>query len=336
MNHEKITLSYGSGGRLTLSLIKDLILKYFDDNELKKLDDSAFLELDTRKILFTTDSYTVSPIFFPGGNIGKLAITGTINDLAVCGAEPLFISVGFIIEEGLPSEKIEKILNSMQKTAKESNVRVVTGDTKVVQQGKGDKIFINTSGIGQFKGKKRLGKKFIKPGDVIIINGGIGEHGAVIMGLQKGLNFDFKLKSDCAPLNKMIMDIMKNCDGIKLMRDPTRGGLVTTLNEIVEHTGLSATIYEERLLIRKEVYSLCEILGLDPLYLANEGKVIMIASKDDSQRIIKIMQNHKEGKDARIIGEITKTVEEKVLFKTALGTIRILDVFTGQPLPRIC
>jgi len=336
MRDEKITLSYGSGGRLTLKLIKNLILRYFNSEELKNLDDSAFVGVNTKKILFTTDSYTVSPIFFPGGDIGKLAITGTVNDLAVCGAEPLFISVGFILEEGLPLDIFEKILNSMKKAANECNVKIVTGDTKVVQQGKADKIFINTSGIGEFRGGKKFDKKNIKPGDVIIINGGIGEHGAVIMGLQKGLQFDFKLKSDCAGLNKMIIAIIENCSGIKFMRDPTRGGLATTLNEIIESTGFSALIYEDKLLIKKEVNSLCEILGLDPLYLANEGKVIIVASKDKSDKIINIMRRYKEGKKARIIGEIIETDEEKVLLKTKIGTNRILDILTGQALPRIC
>lgn len=336
MEEKNITLSYGSGGRLTQQLINNVILKYFNDKELKQLDDSAYLELNSKQILFTTDSYTVSPIFFPGGDIGKLAVTGTANDLAVCGGLPLFISVGFIIEEGLTIETLEKIIGSMKRTAVAAGIRIVTGDTKVVQQGKGDKIFINTSGIATLLTKKRLSNTDIRKGDVIIINGGIGEHGAVIMSLQKGLDFEMNLKSDCAPLNRMIAEIIQNCDAIKFMRDPTRGGLATTLNEIIRNTGLSARIYEDKIYIKEQVKSLCKILGIDPLYLANEGKVLLIAARENAEKILNIMKKFKEGRNARIIGEIVDIAQEKLLLKTSIGTTRIIDVLTGSPLPRIC
>jgi len=333
---EKITLSYGSGGKLTSSLINNIILKYFTDKELKKLDDSASLKVSSNKLFFTTDSYTVSPIIFPGGDIGTLAVNGTVNDLAVCGAKPEALSVGIIIEEGLELDTFENIIKSISSAASQAGVRIITGDTKVVQQGKGDKIFINTAGIGTSIKNANLSKKRIKKGDVIIINGGIGEHGTVIMGLQKGMNFKFKLKSDCAPLNRMIEDILRSGNDIKFMRDPTRGGVATTLNEIIEGTSLSAFIYENRLPIKKEVQGICDILGLDPLYLANEGKVLLVADNNDSDNIIKIMKKYKEGKDATVIGEIKDIDDEKVILETKLGTKRIIDVLSGMPLPRIC
>ncbi|MBN1898156.1 MAG: hydrogenase expression/formation protein HypE, partial [Spirochaetes bacterium] len=334
--NNNITLSHGSGGKLSQDLIRNLILKYFKDPELEKLNDSALLKIKQEDIVFTTDSYTVSPLFFPGGDIGKLAITGTVNDLAVCGARPLCLSAGFILEEGLALDTFETIIRSMAREAGRCSVRIVTGDTKVVQKGKGDLVFINTSGIGIKVYRPELNKKGIRKGDVVVINGSMGEHGSVIMGMQKGLDFQIKIKSDCAPVADMILELLNRKVDIKFMRDPTRGGLATCLNEMISNTGYAMTLDESKIPVRKEVKSLCNILGLDPFYLANEGKVVMIISPGDSKKAIQIMKKYDQGKNAGIIGLITDEACDKVLLKTSLGTRRILDVLTGQALPRIC
>ncbi|MCM8803862.1 MAG: hydrogenase expression/formation protein HypE [Candidatus Omnitrophica bacterium] len=336
MKEDKIILSHGSGGKLTYDLIENIFLKNFRNEIIEKLTDSAIIEFEEIDICFTTDSYTVNPIFFPGGDIGKLSICGTINDLAVCGATPLYISVSFIIEEGFEIKNIEKIVNSMRNIAKRAGVKIVTGDTKVVEKGKGDKIFINTSGIGIKDKKIKIGREYIEEGDVIIINGDIAEHGLSILIARNEFEIKSNIKSDCAPLNNLINKILKVSNRIKFMRDPTRGGLSSTLNEIVKNKEFGIIIYEEKIPIKKEVLSICEILGFEPLNIANEGKVVIVCDKKDSEKIIEIMRNTKYGEKAEIIGEIVKEPKGKVLMQTINGSLRVIEQPVGEQFPRIC
>ena len=327
-----ISLAYGSGGRLTHNLIKELFLTNFNNPALMPLTDSAIIEISGTKVAFTTDSYVVNPIFFPGGDIGKLAVCGTINDLAVMGAKPLYISCSCIIEEGLEYEVLAKITKSVSDTAKDVGVCVVTGDTKVVEKGKGDKIFINTSGIGivEYEFKE------IEAGDKILINGGIGEHEVAILTARGGLDFEAKIESDCASLYDLISQVVNASGQVKFMRDPTRGGTATVLNELVENKGFGILLYESAIPIKEEVKSVCALLGFDPLYLANEGKVIIVVSSEDADKALNIIRAHKLGKDAQVIGEVVKSPAGKVCLKTRIGGTRIVDMLVGEQLPRIC
>lgn len=328
-----ITLGHGAGGLLTSRLIKELILKYFPNRILKRLEDSAELRVKKNKIAFTTDSYVVHPIFFPGGDIGKLAIYGTVNDLAMKGAIPQFISFSLIIEEGLPIVDLERILKSASLAAKKSGVSVVCGDTKVVEKEKADKIFITTSGIGIIE--KDLGKEKIKISDKVLVSGTIGDHGIAIMNERLNLGLKSKLKSDCAPLNLITNKLFNKNLNIHFMRDPTRGGIVSILNETVNGTEFGIIINEGILPISREVMGACEILGLDPLYVANEGKFIAIVDKKSTREILKIIKSHPLGKDAAIIGEVV-TKPKGVWLKTKIGGIRPLHQLEVEGLPRIC
>lgn len=316
-------------------LIEDLFLKNFNNEIIEKLDDSASLPSLSEKfdICFTTDSYTVDPVFFPGGDIGKLSVCGTINDLSVCGARPLFISCSFIIEEGFDFEDLEKIVDSMRKVSETTGVKIVTGDTKVVEKGKADKIFINTSGIGIKDKNLKLGKEYIEVGDKVIISGTIGDHEISI--ISKRLNFETEIESDCAPLNKLISEIIKEGE-IKFMRDPTRGGIATTLNEIVKGQNFGILIERRKIPVREEVKSICEILGIDPLYLANEGKVLIVCKNKDSEKILSKMKENEYGKNAQIIGEIVEEPKGKVLLETEIGSKIVIDMLSGGQYPRIC
>ncbi|HOK55790.1 MAG TPA: hydrogenase expression/formation protein HypE [bacterium] len=336
MKEDRIILSHGSGGKLMHSLIENIFLKNFKNDILEKLYDSGIIEFEDFDLCFTTDSYTVEPVFFKGGDIGKLSICGTVNDLAVCGAKPLYLSASFIIEEGFEIKNIEKIVKSMEKIAREADVKIVTGDTKVVEKGKIDKIFINTAGIGIKEKRIKLGIERIEEGDVVIINGGIAEHGLSVLLSRDIYDIESEIKSDCAPLNKLISEILKETDGIKFMRDPTRGGISATLNEIVRNRDFGIVIYENKIPVKKEVLSMCEILGFDPLNIANEGKVIIICSRKDSEKVIKKMKKNIYGKKAEIIGEIVKRPEGKVLIETLSGARRIVDMPVGEQFPRIC
>ncbi|MBN1694280.1 hydrogenase expression/formation protein HypE [candidate division WOR-3 bacterium] len=334
IKNRKILLSHGSGGIAMSSLIKELMLDKFDNPILRLLTDSAVLKSTGEKNLcFTTDSYVVNPLFFPGGDIGTLAVNGTVNDLSVMGAKPLYISCSFILEEGLDWEILDKITTSMAKAARSARVQIVTGDTKVVEKGSADKAFINTSGVGILQKGLTLSKKKIKPGDKIIINGEIGSHGLAVM--SKRENFKTNIKSDCAPLWELI-ESMLIVGGIKFMRDPTRGGVATVLCEIAEISGFGIKIDERKLPIHENVYSFSEILGLDPLYVANEGKVIAVTNKDKAAFILSKMKKHALGKEASIIGEITKENKGKVVLETIVGGERIVDRLVGDQLPRIC
>ncbi|MBN1445449.1 MAG: hydrogenase expression/formation protein HypE [Candidatus Omnitrophica bacterium] len=335
---EKILISHGSGGRLMHSLIKDVLLKRFASPVLKQLEDSAVLKNVAGKydLCFTTDSYTVTPLFFPGGDIGKLAVCGTINDLAVTGAEPLFLSCGIIAEEGLETETLKKIIKSMSETAKRANVEIVTGDFKVVERGKADGIFINTSGIGIRRKNIKISRDFIKPGDKVIINGVIGEHELAVLAARKKFGIKAGIKSDCAPLNGLIREILALSGRIRFMRDPTRGGTATTLNEIAEGLDVGILLYEKEIPVSAKVNSLCEILGFDPLYLANEGKIIVICGSKDADKILCVMKKHTLGKRAAVVGEVVREPKGKVIMETSIGSKRIVDMLSGTQLPRIC
>ena len=334
--YDKVLIAHGGGGTLTHQLISKIFLNQFGNEYLNQLHDGAIFEINGSKFAFTTDSYVVKPIFFPGGNIGELAINGTVNDLAVCGAKPLFISTGFIIEEGFEIEELWKIVLSMKEAADKAGVMIVTGDTKVVEKGKGDKIFINISGIGLVYDGVDISPKNVKVGDVIILNGRIAEHGIAIMSAREGLEFETKIESDTAPLNGLVEDILKASKKISVMRDPTRGGLASALNEIASSANVKIEIYEKEIPIADEVLGACEILGLDPLYIANEGKILVFVEADDAEKVLEAMRKNPYGKDSRIIGRVTEEGSPLVTMKTLIGSTRIVDMISGEQLPRIC
>jgi len=336
MKENKILLSHGSGGRLSYELIKNLFLTNFKSDYLKRLDDGAILDFKDLNLAFSTDSYTVDPLFFQGGNIGELAIHGTVNDLAMCGANPLYLTCSFIIEEGLPMDILEKIVHSMKNASIEAGVEIVTGDTKVVNKGAADKIFINTSGIGVIKKGINISGKNARIGDFVLVNGTIGDHGITILSEREGLQFETSIKSDTAPLSSLVSDMLSVSNKIHVLRDPTRGGLSTTLNEIAMSSGVEIEIEEDKIPILEGVSAACEILGYDPLYLANEGKLIAFVSPEDALKVINKMKKNQYGKDAKIIGRVTKKSSGHVYLKTQIGGKRILDMLTGEQLPRIC
>lgn len=332
-----ITLSHGSGGQATNKLIDNLFYKYFNNEFLSQKNDSSVLPVINGKIAMSTDSFVINPIFFEGGDIGKLAICGTINDICMSGAKPLYISVGFIIEEGLSIKELERIVKSMSKTAKEAGVKIVTGDTKVVERGNCEKIYINTTGIGIIKENNNyLSGNKVKDGDVIIISGTLGDHGMCIMNERENLGFDINIKSDCCLLNKLIEDILSVSNNVRVLRDPTRGGLATTLNEIVEHSKISMEIKEEFIKVKPEVSAMCEILGMDPLFIANEGKVVVIVDEKDADNILKVMKNNKVGRDSIILGKAIDDGKNKLYLKTNIGGRRIINMPEGEILVRIC
>jgi len=315
-------------------LIKDLFLKNLDNPFLNKLGDAALIKAGSKKLAYTTDSFVIKPLFFPGGDIGKLSVCGTVNDLAVSGAEPRYLSCGMIVEDGFSYADLEKITLSIKNTCRLARVDIVAGDFKVVEKGSIDGIFINTSGIGEVFKDSRIDISRIKPGDKVIISGTIGDHAAAIILAREELKFKARIKSDCSPLNKFVSLII--CRDIKFMRDPTRGGLATTLNEISLASGYDITIEEKGIPVKKSVRALCEILGFDPLYMANEGKLIAIVSGGSAKAVLSKMRKHPLGKDAAIIGEVKKHKDKKVHMKTRFGGSRILDMITGEQLPRIC
>jgi hydrogenase expression/formation protein HypE len=307
-----------------------------DNSFLKELTDSALLPVDADKILFTTDAYVVDPPFFPGGDIGRLAINGTVNDLAVCGGKPLYVSLALILEEGFPLDKLDAIIQSAAEAASEAGVKVVTGDTKVVGHGSADKIFITTSGIAVLHPYASLSIKNIRPGDKIILSGSIGDHGIAVMLEREGLELKSTIVSDTAPLHQMAEEIMQERAAIRFMRDPTRGGIATTLNEVALQSQLGVTINETAIPIKPEVAGASEILGLDPLYIANEGKLIAVVDPTQADKILSIIQRNRYGSDAAIIGTITEDFPGKEILKTRIGGSRIVDMLAGEQLPRIC
>ena len=336
MTEEKILLDHGSGGKVSHSMFSELILPLFESPELSKQDDGATLEMEGMRLAFSTDSYVVDPVFFPGGNIGDLAVNGTVNDIAMCGGVPKFISVGLIIEEGFLVKDLKIILESMAGAAKKAGVRIVTGDTKVVPKGKVDKIFINTSGIGMIPPHVHVSGSNAKPGDAIIISGTLADHGITVLSTREGLKFDSDIKTDSAPLNAMVHSILNSGCEVHVLRDPTRGGLGTTLNEIAVQSGVKIVIDEPSLPIRGPVKGICELLGFDPLYIANEGKLVAFVPEQDAQKVLEIVRQNEYGKDAAIIGRVSDKNCAKVFLKTFIGGTRLVDMLTGDQLPRIC
>jgi len=361
---EKILLAHGSGGQMSHELVEHLFLKYFDSPILARLDDAAVFgvsdSLDLRpetlnlRLAFTTDSYVVSPIFFPGGDIGKLAVCGTVNDLAMGGATPLYLSVGLVLEEGLLLADLERVVASMATTAQDAGVQIVTGDTKVVDRGKADRLFINTAGIGVVPAGVELGGDRVRPGDIVILNGTVGDHGMTIMSQREGLRFDSPLVSDCAPLHGLVARMLDalpapggygnpprmgeelSMEALRCLRDPTRGGLATALNEVAGKSGVGIEIEEQAVPVRDAVRAACELLGLDPLYVANEGKLVAFVAPEAADTVLDAMRAHEYGREAAVIGQVTSEHVGRVVLRTPLGARRILDMLVGDQLPRIC
>jgi hydrogenase expression/formation protein HypE len=344
-----ILLAHGSGGQLGHELVEQVFLRHFANPTLSELNDSALLDISLYTqyairsaqyapcLAFTTDSYVISPLIFPGGDIGKLSVCGTVNDLAVTGAVPHYLSAGFIIEEGLAWETLEQIVASMAETAVSAGVQIVTGDTKVVDHGAADGLFINTAGVGFVPPGRELGPSKLRPGDRLLISGTIGDHGMAVMMRREGLEFSSPLISDCAPLNALIADLLAACpDGVRCMRDPTRGGLVATLNEWASTSELGLVIEETEIPLRQEVRGACEILGLDPLYVANEGKVVVAVAPESADAALAALRAHPLGREAALIGHVTADHPSRVVLRTPLGARRILDMLVGEQLPRIC
>lgn len=332
-----VLLAHGGGGKLTHMLIERIFLPAFANPALEALHDGAILEVSGVRLAFTTDSFVVSPIFFPGGDIGCLAVHGTVNDLAMCGARPLALSAGFILEEGFSMEDLCRVVESMREAASRAGVPIVTGDTKVVDKGKGDGIFINTTGIGLIPPGIHISPKRAKPGDLILINGAIAVHGIAIMSVREGLEFETTLLSDTAPLHDLVARILEvGGDKVHVLRDPTRGGVASALNEIASRAGVGILLDEASIPIWEEVKGACEILGLDPLYVANEGKCLVIVAQDKAEEVLEVMRAHPLGQEAAIIGEVVEEHPGQVILRSRIGGMRVVDMLSGEQLPRIC
>ncbi len=337
----EIVMGHGSGGRMTQDLIRRVFLPALESPELLQANDAASLSLPAAaglngRLSVSTDSHIVAPLFFPGGDIGRLAVCGTVNDVAMLGAQPLYLTAGFILEEGLAIEVLEKVARSMEGAAREAGVRLVAGDTKVVERGKADGLFINTTGIGWIPEGRQVGGEQARPGDAVLLSGTMGDHGIAVLGARGDLGFETRIVSDVAPLNRMIEDILLAAPHTHVLRDPTRGGLATTLNEIAVQSQVGMMIDEESVPIQTAVRSACEMLGFDPLYVANEGKVIVIVPEEEAGAALEAMKSHPAGSLATRIGRITPAPARRVLLKTSLGSTRLLDVLAGEMLPRIC
>lgn len=336
LNHDTIQLAHGSGGKLSAELLARLFLPRFSNETLDKLEDQAVLALPPGRLAFSTDTFVVDPIFFPGGNIGDLAINGTVNDIAMGGAEPLYLSVGFILEEGLPLETLHRILLSMEEAAWAAGVRIVTGDTKVVPRGSCDKIFINTSGIGVVAEGVNMAVASLQVGDKIILSGSVADHGMAIMTCRQGLSFQSGIESDTAALNSLVADMLLVSKDIRTMRDPTRGGLATTLNEFAESARQGIVIDQNKVLVKQDVQGACEILGIDPLSVANEGKLVAVVPANIADDVIQVMQQHPLGRESSVIGEVVAEHPGVVALRNGLGVSQVLDMPVGEQLPRIC
>lgn len=334
--HERIILGHGSGGKLSAQLIENIFLPAFRNPILDKLDDQAILQINGTRLAFTTDAFVVTPLFFPGGDIGRLAVNGTVNDLAMSGARPLYLAAAFILEEGLPTEELRRIVQSMSQAAKDAGVQLVAGDTKVVNRGKGDKVFISTTGIGVVEGQVNISADRAQAGDKIILSGYIGDHGMAILSQREHLEFEGVIESDCAALHELVRDMIAAGANIHCLRDPTRGGVATVLNEIAQRSHVGMLLRETQIPVRDTVRGACEILGLDPLYVANEGKLIAMVSAQDASAMLDRMHNNPLGRDACVIGEVVGEHTGMVLMQTEIGGTRILDTLFGEQLPRIC
>lgn len=336
MKETKVLLDHGSGGRATHELIQRVFAPFFQNPFLQAMNDSAVMDLLGGRLALTTDSYVVDPLIFPGGDIGSLAVHGTINDLAMSGARPLYLTAGFILEEGLDMALLETIVRSMAEAAREAGVAVVAGDTKVVPRGKADKIFINTAGVGLVPPGVCVGGQNAQPGDAVLINGTIGDHGTAVVCTREGLSMEGDIRSDSAPLHTLTAAVLEGCPRVHVFRDPTRGGVATTLNEIARQSRVGIRLFEESLPIRADVAGACEILGLEPLYMANEGKVLVVLPREDAERALAVMRDHPLGREAAVIGEVIADDPGRVVLKTRIGGQRIVDMLRGEPLPRIC
>ena len=333
---DKILLGHGSGGRLSAELIRDVFLPALHNPVLALLDDQAVVTVNGQRLAITTDSFVVKPLFFPGGDIGSLAVHGTVNDLAMGGAKPLFLSAAFIIEEGFSIDELRRIVNSMQRAAASAGVEVVTGDTKVVEKGKGDGLFINTTGIGLVPDGVDFSADRARPGDKVLLSGSIGDHGIAILAQREGLEFETQIQSDSASLHTLVADMLAVTRTIRCMRDPTRGGVSSTVNEIAQQSRVGIELEERAIPIHEEVRGACELLGLDPLYVANEGKLIAIVAPEAARSVLQAMRCHPLGSEAQIIGTVKDAHPGLVIMRTPLGTTRIVDMLSGDQLPRIC
>ncbi len=334
---DQIMLGHGSGGKLSHDLITSMFLPAFDNPALRAGDDAGLVQPNAcTQLAISTDSHVVWPLFFPGGDIGRLAICGTVNDVSMLGATPLYLSAGFILEEGLEVDVLRKIISSMQAAASEAGIQIVAGDTKVVQRGKADGLFINTTGVGMLQLGLEIGGARARPGDAVILSGPIGDHGIAVLAARGELGFETDVKSDVAPLNHLVASILEVSNGVHVLRDPTRGGLATSLNEITLQSGICISVNEESIPVRPAVLAACEMLGFDPLYVANEGKLIAIVAQHDADLILSIMRKQPYAEEAAIIGEVKESPQGRVLMKTRIGTTRIVDMLAGELLPRIC
>jgi hydrogenase expression/formation protein HypE len=332
-----VLLAHGGGGRLTQMLIERMFLPAFHNPALEILHDGAVVEVEGVRLTFTTDSFVVSPIFFPGGDIGKLAVNGTVNDLAMCGARPLYLSLALILEEGFPMEDLWRVVRSVQEAARKAEVEVVTGDTKVVDRGKGDGVFINTSGVGVIPEGVEIAPRRVRPGDVVLISGAIAVHGIAILSVREGLEFETTLESDTASLNGLVEALLRAAGPqVHVLRDPTRGGVASALNEIAASAGVGIMLEEARIPLWDEVKGACEILGLDPLYVANEGKCLAIVAPEAAEAVLKAMRSHPLGREAAIIGQVVEEHPGAVILRSQVGGKRIVDMLSGEQLPRIC
>jgi hydrogenase expression/formation protein HypE len=333
---DRVLLAHGGGGRLMHRLIEDVFISAFGNPLGEARHDAAVAEINGARLAFTTDSYVVNPLFFPGGDIGSLAVNGTVNDLAMAGARPLYLSAGFIIEEGLSMETLSRVVRSMRAAADEAGVHIVTGDTKVVDKGKGDGVFINTAGVGLVEARWPISPAQVRPGDAILVSGDLGRHGIAVMAAREGLAFDTTLESDSAPLAALVLDMIEAGIEIHCLRDLTRGGLASALNEIAEAAELSIEVDERRVPILDAVRGACELLGFDPLYVANEGRFVAFVPDLEAERALSVMQRHRVGSGAAAIGRVDRVGAPSVVVLNTLGTRRVLDMLSGEQLPRIC
>lgn len=336
-HNEQIVMGHGAGGRMSHQLIQKAFMSAFDNPTLRQGDDAARLESNLHQNLaISTDSHVVFPLFFPGGDIGRLAVCGTVNDVAMLGADPLYLTAGFILEEGLPMDTLQRIIASMKIAADEARVQIVAGDTKVVQKSKADGLYITTSGVGVIRPNVKIGGAQAKVADVIILSGSLGDHGIAVLGARGELGFQSTIQSDVAPLNHLIDAMLRASSNVHVLRDPTRGGLATTLNEIAAQSNIGILLDEGKIPVHPEVRAACEMLGFDPLYVANEGKLVAMVAPEDAEAMLKAMHATRYGEDAVVIGEVTAEPRGRVLLKTALGSTRIVDMLAGEMLPRIC
>lgn len=336
MRNDKILLDHGSGGKIAHQLTTEVLMPQFSNPILETMNDGAVVKMDGDRIAFSTDTFVVDPVFFPGGDIGDLAVNGTVNDLAMCGAQPRYLSMGLILEEGFPMADLKRILVSMRNALERAGVQLITGDTKVVPRGAADKIFINTSGIGVVPSGVHIDGGGARPGDCIILSGTMADHGMAVLTQREGLHFDSTVRSDTAPLNNMVQNILERTKAVHVLRDPTRGGVGTALNEIALQSDVGMVIMEEHLPMDRETAGICELLGFDPLYVANEGKMLCIAPSDQADVVLAAMHEEDNGRRACVIGQVTAEHPGRVVMKTRVGGRRIVDMLAGEQLPRIC